>query len=47
MKLTNLFRRTNKETEYTEPKVHSEEWVRVNGKMVKVGDKDENAKEGK
>ena len=47
MSILDKLKRTAKEEQYTEDVVTEEEWIRVDGKLVKVVDKHEDAEKGK
>lgn len=46
MSMLDRLRKTAKETEYSEPDVKDEEWIRKDGQLVKLEAKDEDAQKG-
>lgn len=46
MSILDKLRKTAKEAQHTEDVVTEEEWIRVDGKLVKVVDKHEDAEKG-
>ena len=46
MKIVEKLKRTAKEAQYTEDAVQDEEWIRVDGKLVKVEASHEDAEKG-
>ena len=47
MSILDRLRKTAIEAQHTEDAVQDEEWIRVDGKLVKVVDKHEDAEKGK